>query len=120
MKDEKYSFWKFCSDNPIMVIIIMVILLGLVAIVMGYREGFASILTGIFGFLKKDDIDRKVELIEAENKAMERAVPESRARHDEEVEENVESAKAYCDELSIDELVDIGNTMLSEGDAGER
>ena len=48
---RKCGFWAFCSENPIMVIITLVIVLGLVAILMGYREGFASVLTGLFGFL---------------------------------------------------------------------
>lgn len=128
MSDERkrYGFWSFAADNPIMIIILMVIVLGLVAIMCGYREGFASVLTGLFGFMKKDDTDRRLEekalevkKIEAGNRIMEDAVPMAWARHDEEVEDNVQSAKAYCDELDIDELVDLGNAMLRDaGDSG--
>lgn len=123
MSDERkrYGFWAFAADNPIMIIILMVIVLGLVAIVCGYREGFASVLTGLFGFMKKDDTDRRLEekalevkKIEAGNRILEDAVPMAWARHDEEVEDNVQSAKAYCDELDIDELVDLGNAMLRD------
>ena len=108
---RKYGFWAFCSENPIMVIITLVILLGLVAILMGYREGFASVLTGLFGFMKKDDTDRKLEMkelevqkAEAENRLTEYALSGMMAEHDKEVEENVQSAKAYIDEVDMDEL----------------
>ena len=104
-----------------MVIITLVILLGLVAIIMGYREGFASVLTGLFGFMKKDDTDRKLEMkelevqkIEAENRLTEYAMSDMRTTHDEEVEDNVQSAKAYVDEMDMDELVLIGNRMLDD------
>ena len=120
-ESRRYGFWAFCSDNPIMVIIMLVILLGLVAILMGYREGFASVLTGLFGFMKKDDADRKLEMkqlevqkLDAENRLAEHILPESRAEHDKEVEDDVAAAKAVFDELDIDELVDVGNAMLRE------
>lgn len=115
-----YGFWTFCSENPIMVIIMLVIALGLVAILMGYREGFASVLTGLFGFMKKDDADRKLEMkqlevqkLDAENRLVEHVMPEIRSGHDKEVEDDVATAKAIFDELNIDELVDIGNRMLA-------
>ena len=108
-----------------MVIIMLVILLGLVAILMGYREGFASVLTGLFGFMKKDDTDRKLEMkqlevqkLDAENRLAEHALPEARAGHDQEVEDDVATAKAVFDELDIDELVDVGNRMLSDAAGG--
>ena len=118
---RKYGFWAFCSENPIMVIITLVIVLGLVAILMGYREGFASVLTGLFGFLKKDDTDRKLEMkelevqkAEAENRLTEYALSDIRTTHDTEVDENVQSAKAYVDDLDMDELVAVGNAMLDD------
>ena len=118
---KRYGFWSFCADNPIMVIITLVIVLGLVAILMGYREGFASVLTGLFGFMKRDDTDRKLEMkelevqkAEAENRLTEQAISGIRTVHDEEVEENVQSAKAYVDEMDMDELVAAGNAMLDE------
>ena len=92
----------------------------LVAIIMGYREGFASVLTGLFGFMKKDDTDRKLEMkelevqkAEAENRLTEYAMSNMRAAHDMEVDENVQSAKAYVDEMDMDELVSVGNAMLA-------
>lgn len=127
MSEERkgYGFLAFAADNPIMIIIMMVIILGLVAIMCGYREGFASVLTGLFGFMKKDDTDRRLEekalevkKIEAGNRLMEDAVPIAWARHDEEVEDDVQSAKASCDELDIDELVDLGNSMLRDAGIG--
>ena len=122
---RKYGFWAICSENPIMVIITLVIVLGLVAIIMGYREGFASVLTGLFGFMKRDDTDRKLEMkelevqkIEAENRLTECAMSDLRATHDEEVDESVQSAKAYVDEMDMDELVAAGNAMLDESGGG--
>lgn len=102
-----------------MIIIMMVIVLGLVAILFGYREGFASVLTGLFGFMKKDDAERKLEekalevkKVEAENRLIENTVPTMWEQHDEEVNDSVQSAKAEVDEMDIDELVDLGNAML--------
>ena len=108
-----------------MVIITLVIVLGLVAIIMGYREGLASVLTGLFGFMKRDDTDRKLEMkelevqkIEAENRLTEYAMSDLRATHDEEVDESVQSAKAYVDEMDMDELVAAGNAMLDNAANG--
>ena len=122
---RKYGFWAFCSENPIMVIITLVIILGLVAILMGYREGFASVLTGLFGFMRKDDAEQKLEMkelevqkAEAENRLTEYAMSDMRTIHDEEVEENVQSAKAYVDEMDMDDLVAAGNAMLDVAAGG--
>jgi hypothetical protein len=38
--------------------------------------------------------------------------------HDEEVEADAASAKAECDELDIDELVDVGNALLRDAGIG--
>lgn len=123
---RRYGFWAFCAENPIMVITVLVILLGLVAILMGYREGFASVLTGLFGFMKKDDAERKLEMkelevqkVEAENRLTEQTLSEVRVIHDEEVDESVQSAKAYVDELDLDELVAAGNAMLASDGGSE-
>ena len=77
MSDERkrYGLWAFAADNPIMIIILMVIVLGLVAIMCGYREGFASVLTGLFGFMKKDDTDRRLEEKALEVKKIEAGKP---------------------------------------------
>ena len=122
---KRYGFWAFCAENPVMVIIGLVIFLGLVAIIMGYREGFASVLTGLFGFMKKDDADRKMEIkqleiqkLEAENKLTEYSVNDMRDNSDREVEGYVEAAKADIDGLDVDELVSLGNAMLAAGDGG--
>lgn len=118
---ERYGFWGFAAENPVMLIIFLVLLLGLVAIVMGYREGFASVLTGLFGFLKKDDADRRLQerelearQAEAANRAYEQEILRRRDMHDEEVEADAASAKAECDEMDIDELVDVGNALLRD------
>jgi len=120
--ERRYGFWAFCADNPVMVIILCVIALGLVAIMCGYREGFASVLTGLFGFMKKDDTDRRLEMkqlevaeVTAANRAAEAGFAAVRVRHDVEVSADVESAKAYCDDLDTDELVAVGNAMLRGG-----
>lgn len=121
MIERREGFWAFCRENPVMIVVILILLMGVVAILMGYKEGFASVLAGIFGFLKKDDGDRKIQekelevrTAEANSRAMEREILASRVVHDEEVEESAASAKAECDEMDIDELVDIGNAMLRD------
>lgn len=122
---ERFGFWAFAADNPVMLIIFLVLLLGLVAIIMGYREGFASVLTGLFGFLKKDDADRRLQerelearQAEAANRAHEQDILRRRDMHDGEVEADAASAKAECDEMDIDELVDVGNALLRDAGIG--
>ena len=124
-EERKYGFWEFASENPMTLLMVLLILVGLVAILAGYKEGLVSVLSGIFGSLKKDDADRKLQekeldarKIEADNRRFEKEIVESRQTHDEEVEENAASAKAECDEMDIDELVDIGNAMLRGASTG--
>ena len=124
-QEGHYGFWAFARDNPVMLIIGLVLLMGVVAILLGYREGFASVLTGLFGFLKKDYADRRLAEKEADarhaeaaNRAQETEMLRRRDVHDEEVEAGAESAKAECDEMDIDELVDIGNNMLRDAGMG--
>ncbi|MDR1875861.1 MAG: hypothetical protein LBQ90_12715 [Synergistaceae bacterium] len=122
-EERKQTFWGWISENPISAVMILITILGVVALVVGYREGFMAILTGLFGKLNGDDNDNKRRLEEARKKAdsqfdrldhLAETAKEQQISHDEEVVANVENAKAECDEMDIDELVDVGNAMLAD------
>jgi hypothetical protein len=125
-RQQKQTFWGWISENPISTVMILITVLGVVALVIGYREGFMAILTGLFGKLNGDDNDNKRRLAEARKQADDNfaaldsivnTAKEQQSEHDTEVTENVENAKAECDEMDIDELIDIGNAMLADHSA---
>jgi hypothetical protein len=120
---QKQTFWGWISENPISTVMILITVLGVVALIIGYREGFMAILTGLFGKLNGDDNDNKRRLAEAKKQtdskfaALDDLVGTAKgqqAEHDAEVSESVENAKAECDEYDVDELIDIGNSMLAD------
>ena len=120
---QKQSFWGWISENPISTVMILITILGVVALIIGYREGFMAILTGLFGKLNGDDNDNKRRLAEARKQADSKfleltefasAAKEQQVIHDMEVSESVENAKAECDEWDVDFLVDCGNAMLAD------
>jgi hypothetical protein len=121
--DKRQSFWGWISENPITAVVMLLAILGAVALVCGYKEGFMSILGGLLGWIKGDDAENKRRLEEtkkqtdAQFSALQALVSnarEQRAVHDEEVENDVAMAKAECDDMDIDELIDIGNAMLAD------
>jgi hypothetical protein len=117
MTERRPGFWVWVAENSITAIIILLIILGGVALICGYKEGVMSILTGVFGWLRGDDVNNKKRLADAHYahvESMAAGMREQRALHDEEVAQSVENAKAECDEMDADELVDIGNAMLRE------
>lgn len=125
MSDRKMGFWDFASENPVLCLLFGLILIGAVALLCGYSEGFISVVSGIFGFTKSDDNTRKLRqqeidaknralIAENESKKMYADIEEQRIAHDEGVDYIEGSAKAECDDMDIDELVDIGNAMLAE------
>jgi hypothetical protein len=120
---EKKTFWGWISENPITAVVVLLAILGGVALICGYKEGFMSILTGLFGWIKGDDAENKRRLEETKKRTDEQYAAlislvaqarEQQTLNDSEVDENVASAKAECDEMDIDELVDIGNAMLAD------
>ena len=66
---QKQSFWGWISENPISTVMILITILGVVALIIGYREGFMAILTGLFGKLNGDDNANKRRLAEARKQA---------------------------------------------------
>jgi hypothetical protein len=125
-EQRKQTFWGWISENPISTVMILITILGVVALIIGYREGFMAILTGLFGKLNGDDNDNKRRLAEARKQADSKfAALDSLADtttgqqivHDTEVIDSVENAKAECDEYDCDELIDLGNAMLADHSA---
>jgi hypothetical protein len=122
-EQRRQTFWGWVSENPISTVTILITILGVVALIIGYREGFMAILTGLFGKLNGDDNDNKRRLAEAKKQTDNKfaaldnlmdATKEQQIEHDMEVTESVENAKAECDEMDVDELVDCGNAMLAD------
>ena len=56
--------------------------------------------------------------VEALDRAREQDILRRRDMHDEEVEADAANAKAECDEMDIDELVDVGNGLLRDAGIG--
>ena len=56
--------------------------------------------------------------VEALDRAREQDILRRRDMHDEEVEADAANAKAECDEMDIDELVDVGNDLLRDAGIG--
>jgi hypothetical protein len=128
MADERrgMSFWDWLSENPITAVVILLAILSGVALVFGYREGFISVFSGLFGWIKGDDAENKRKLVETRKRtddqfnvttSMIDANRQQRILDDQEVNASEESAKAECDDMDIDELVDIGNSMLADHSA---
>jgi hypothetical protein len=122
MQDEKkLTFWGWVTDNPITFVVLLLALLAAVTLMCGYREGFTAILGGLLGWIKGDDKENKRRLEEAMKTADAHAeqvnmlidqIRGQQLRQDTEVLESAESAKAECDEMDIDELIDVGNAIL--------
>ena len=123
---QRQTFWGWISDNPIAAIMVLITILGVVALLVGYREGFMAIMTGLFGKLQGDDASNKLRKKElevsrtttdhqfAELNNMIESSKVIQEEHDKEVKKDVETAKAFCDDMDVDELVDIGNSMLRD------
>jgi hypothetical protein len=122
-RERGMTFWGWIGENPITAVMILLIILGGIALLCGYREGFMSILTGLFSWTKGNDAENKQRLTEARQRAdiqyaglnnLVVGMKEQQAVNDQEVTGDVENAKAECDGMDIDELVDIGNAMLAD------
>jgi hypothetical protein len=120
---REQTFWGWVSENPITVVVILLVILGGVALVCGYREGFMSILGGLLGWIRGDDAENKRRLEETKKQSDSKftaienivnSVKEQQGEHDTEVSDSVESAKAEYDDIDVDELIDIGNAMLAD------
>jgi hypothetical protein len=119
--NEKKGFLQWVSENPITSIVILITLMGVVALIVGYKEGVMAIIGGLLNWIRGGDSESKQKYEESKrdsdmqfaylNNIVNRA-KEQQITHDKEIEYNVQSAKAECDAMDIDELVDLGNSML--------
>ena len=121
MRENRILGWV--SDNPVTFVVILLTLIGGVALVVGYREGFMAILGGLLPWIKSGDAENKQRLEESRRNTdlqfakvyeLANGMKEQQAQHDQEVMADAESAKAECEGLDVDELIDIGNAMLRE------
>lgn len=124
MNEKKYTFWSFVSHNPVTALLIVIAVVAMTAAALGMTNVLYSAITGIFAFLKTGDKEEELKRKELEaqqrteeriasTREMEREIVAQRITNDEEVAQNVENAKAYADELDVDELVDWGNKYLA-------
>ena len=123
LDDRRTGLLSWISDNPILTVILLLMILGIAALLFGYKEGFASILGGLLGWIKGSDSESKAKLESAKNNSdmqfyktlnyIEK-MREQQTINDTEVAADVACAKAFCDELDIEELIDIGNSMLRD------
>lgn len=124
MAEQRQTFWGWVSENPVTALFALMLGVCVVGLIVGYKDMIMSVITGIFGFLSGDDSSNKIKRLEIAKKntddqfaATGRLIEEIQTQqtiHDEEVRQNVENAKAECDEMDTDELVDIGNSMLRD------
>jgi hypothetical protein len=117
------SFCAWAGENPISFVMVLMVLLGGVSLVAGYREGFTAIVTGLFSWIKGTDKENQAKLVEATARADTAAkttireaenLRDSWKIHDQEVDNDALSAKANVENADLDELIDIGNSALAE------
>ena len=121
--NRKLTFWGWIAENPITFIVILLTALAAITLLVGYKEGFTAILGGLIGWIKGNDQENKHKLEEAKKNSdahfsqvqtLIKEIKDSHTVHDTEVLESAESAKAECDEMDIDELIDVGNSVLRD------
>lgn len=122
-ENKPNTFWAWLADNPMTFVILLLIILGAVLMICGYKEGVMSIITGIFGWTKGNDSENKQKLHEAKQLSQANMnkvnttindIKMEQINHDEEIQDEIACAKAIAEEYDIDELVDIGNAMLKD------
>lgn len=82
-----------------------------------------DVLNARFGHVWDTDVAAQAakagtDPVEALDRAREQDILRRRDMHDEEVEADAANAKAECDEMDIDELVDVGNGLLRDAGIG--
>ena len=119
---EKKGFLSWVSENPVTAVVILLIALGALAVLVGYKDGFMAILGGLLNWIRGGDSENKQKLEEAKKNSdlyfshvnnTIHNIREQQTLNDMEVLEDVQNAKAEFDTYDIDELIDIGNSMLA-------
>lgn len=107
-------FKKWLDENMTMsdVLIIVIVLAGLVAALVGLKEFFGASIGAATTYITKDRSKRTQEQ-EERTKVIEKAIHEERSVNDEEVQKRVDQALAAVQYSDLDELVDAANKRLS-------
>lgn len=106
-------FTKWLDENMTMsdVLIIVIILAGLVAALVGLKEFFGASIGAATTYITKDRSKRTQEQ-EERTKVIEKAIHEERSVNDAEVQKRVDQALAVVQHSDLDELVDAANKRL--------
>ena len=107
-------FKKWLDENMTMsdVLIIIIVLAGLVAALVGLKEFFGASIGAATTYITKDRSKRTQEQ-EERTKVIEKAIHEERSVNDAEVQKRVDQALAVVQHSDLDELVDAANKRLS-------
>lgn len=107
-------FKKWLDENMTMsdVLIIVIVLAGLVAALVGLKEFFGASIGAATTYITKDRSKRTQEQ-EERTKVIEQTIKEERSVNDAEIQKRIDKALAVVQHSDLDELVDAANKRLS-------
>lgn len=107
-------FKKWLDENMTMsdVLIIIIVLAGLVAALVGLKEFFGASIGAATTYITKDRSKRTQEQ-EERTKVIEQTIKEERSVNDAEIQKRINKALAVVQHSDLDELVDAANERLS-------
>lgn len=107
-------FKKWLDENMTMsdVLIIVIILAGLVAAMVGLKEFLGASIGAATTYITKDRSKRTQEQ-EERTKVIEQTIKEERSVNDAEIQKRIDKALAVVQPSDLDELVDAANKRLS-------
>ena len=121
MRENRTLTW--ISDNPMTFMAILLAVISGIALVIGYREGFLMIMGALLPWVKGGDAETKLKVEESRRHTdlqfamvheAANGIKEQQVQHDLEVESDVWSAKADCEGMDVEMLIECGNSMLRE------
>ena len=106
-------FKKWLDENMTMsdVLIIVIILAGLVAALVGLKEFFGASIGAATTYITKDRSKRTHEQ-EERTKVIEQTIKEERSVNDAEIQKRIDKALAVVQHSDLDELVDAANARI--------
>ena len=106
-------FKKWLDENMTMsdVLIIVIILAGLVAALVGLKEFFGASIGAATTYITKDRSKRTQEQ-EERTKVIEQTIKEERSVNDAEIQKRIDKALAVVQHSDLDELVDAANARI--------
>lgn len=104
---------KWLDENMTMsdVLIIVIVLAGLVAALLGLKEFFGASIGAATTYITKDRSKRTQEQ-EERTKVIEHTIKEERSVNDEAIQKRIDKALAVVQHSDLDDLVDAANARL--------